>query len=118
MRLGASILKLQEICELIGGEILAGDPQRHVEKIMASDLMSDVLAFCCSRALLVTGLTNHQTVRTADVLDLSGILFTRGKRPSDETIRIAKSRNIPLLRTDLSIFHVCGVLYSQGLSGI
>lgn len=111
-------MNLQKICELVEAEILTGNPQDSVERIMASDLMSDVLAFCCSGALLVTGLTNQQTVRTAEVADLSAVLFTRGKRPSEETLRLARSRQIPLLRTELSVFKVCGLLYSQGLSGI
>lgn len=111
-------MRLKEICELVKAELLVGEFEQVVEKVMASDLMSDVLAFCCTDALLVTGLTNHQTVRTAEVVDLSAILFTRGKEPSEATIQLARERNIPLMRTDLPVFEVCGLLYSHGLKGI
>jgi predicted transcriptional regulator len=111
-------VKLKQICEWVDAEILYGEMEQEVEKVMASDLMSDVLAYCCSGALLVTGLTNHQTVRTAEVVDLSAIMVTRGKEPSEETIKLARARNIPLMQTRLPMFKVCGILYGNGLSEI
>ena len=88
------------------------------EMIMVSDLMSDVLSYCCPGALLVTSLTNTQTVKTAEVADLCGIIFTRGKQPSKDTIELAQKRNILLFVTDYSTFTVCGILHSHGLKGI
>lgn len=84
-----------------------------VQKIMASDLMSDVLSFCGSGALLITGLTNSQVIRTAHVAELCGVVFTMGKRPSENTIRLAQDKNIPLWVTDFSMYEACGILYSN-----
>jgi len=113
-------MNLSEIGELLQAEVLTGEDELSldVQTVMASDLMSDVLSFSGSDALLITGLTNSQAVRTVEVADLCGIVFVRGKRPSEETIRLAQERNIPLLTTKSPMYEACGVLYSHGILGI
>ena len=111
-------MNLGEIQKLVEAEVLTGGLGTEVQTVMASDLMSDVLSYCCPGALLVTGLTNSQAVRTADLADLCAILFVRGKRPSIETIQLAKKRGVPLLTTHLPMYEVCGHLYASGLPGI
>jgi predicted transcriptional regulator len=114
---GITTLNLGEIKEILQAEILTknGNLNMTVSSVMASDLMSDVLSFCHSGTLLITSLSNSQAVRTADIADLSAIIFVRGKRPSEETIQLAEERTIPLLRTRFSMFKVCCDLYSNGL---
>jgi hypothetical protein len=113
-------MRLNEIQKLLQAEVLTEDVNLSMDIRMAkaSDLMSDVLSFCCSGALLITGLTNSQAVRTVEVADLCGIVFVRGKRPPNETIRLAKERKIPVLATNLQMYEACGILYSNGLAGI
>jgi len=112
-------LNLREIQKILHAEVLSEnvDLSMEVPRVIASDLMSDVLAFSASGALLVTGLTNSQAVRTVEVADLCAIIFVRGKRPSEGTIRLADKRNIPLLTTHFPTFRVCWELYSHGLIG-
>lgn len=111
-------MNLEEVQKLVEAEVLTGELGTEFQTAMASDLMSDVLSFCCPGALLITGLTNSQAVRTADLADLCGVLFVRGKRPSEEMIRLATERGVPLLTTNLSMYEACGILYSNGLEGI
>lgn len=107
------IAKRVEAKTLCGGELLSGID---VEKAYACDLMSDVLAFCSAGALLITGLTNVQIVRTAQMLDIPGVMFVRGKAPQEETVALASKAGIPLVLTDMSMFHACGVLYGAGVA--
>jgi len=81
----------------------------------AADLMSDVLAFTHPGAVLLTGLTNPQVVRTSDVAGVAAIVFVRGKVPPMETRQLALEVGIPLLRTALTMFDACGRLYEAGL---
>jgi len=109
------LLHLVKIQELLEAEVLTNDVDFDitVSAVKASDLMSDVLTECERGSLLLTGLTNAQTVRTAEVVDIGAIVFVRGKRPPNETIELAKESKIPLLLTKLTMFDACGVLYSQ-----
>ncbi len=109
---------LSEIVQALDGEMVGGGGgslQVDVPACFAADLMSEVLAFSTPGALLVTGLTNVQSVHTADLADLKGILFVNDKRPGPEALRLAEQREIPLLTTRLSMFAACGVLYARGL---
>jgi predicted transcriptional regulator len=109
---------LSEVLEALGGELVSGDCGCLLADFagcFAADLMSEVLAFCSPGALLVTGLTNRQSVHTADVADLKGVLYVNGKRPGPEVLQLAVERGIPLLTTEMTMFTVCGVLYGRGL---
>ena len=104
-------MNLRKIQQLLAAEILWGE--EFLDSIApsyacGSDLMSDVLAFTKEKTLLLTGLTNAQVIRTAEVIDLSGIIFVRGKRPPQEVIAMAKERNLPLLMTELPLYETCG----------
>lgn len=88
-----------------------------VHTACGSDMMSDVLAFVKDQSVLITGLCNPQTVRTAEMMDIVCICFVRGKTPNEEIIELAKERNIVLMATDERMFTACGKLYEKGLSG-
>jgi predicted transcriptional regulator len=112
-------MKLKDIERILGAEIITGIEllQEDIEMACGCDLMSDVLAFVKSEAILLTGLTNPQVVRTAEMADLKAICFVRGKKPDKETIEMAESKDIPLLVTPLLMFESCGRLYREGLHG-
>ncbi len=112
-------MTLREIKELLDAEVLIGEDQLDMEvnKAFVADLMSDVLAFATAGSLLITGLTNPQVVRTADVLDIAAIIMGRGKRPSQETFQLAEELNIPILTTKYILFEIAGRLYTKGIKG-
>lgn len=115
---GWGCVNLGDIQKLLQAEVLTADmdSQQEITLIKASDLMSDVLTRCPSGAVLITGLTNAQSVRTAEVVDLCAIVFARGKKPSEETIRLAQDSGIHLMATELPMYEACGVLYASGTS--
>jgi len=110
---------LEEVRRILEAEVIVGGDLLDLEIRMAcgSDLMSDVLSFVKSDSLLLTGLTNPQVVRTAEMADLAAICFVRGKKPDQLTIEIAEARKIPLLTTPLPMFESCGRLWVHGLPG-
>lgn len=83
----------------------------------AADLMSDVLAFIEPGALLLTGLANAQTVRTAEVADIKAIVYVRSKNPDAEAVALAREKRLPLLRSPLTMYEACARLYNAGLPG-
>jgi predicted transcriptional regulator len=113
-------MKLNEICELLNCRVLYGSDVMNIEinTCLCSDMMSDVLTHAEPWALLVTGLTNSQSVRTANVADAAAIVFIRGKKPDEQTVELAKEMRIPLLATEMGMFEACGKLYDEGMKGI
>jgi predicted transcriptional regulator len=88
-----------------------------VEMACGADLMSDVLAFTHAGTLLLTGLTNPQVVRTAEMAGIRAIVFVRGKYPPPETIALAEQKGIPLLASRYTMYETCGRLYQTGMPG-
>lgn len=112
-------MKLIEVQEIIDAEVVSGGQwlDREVVTVCAADLMSDVLAFAKESTLLLTGLTNIQVIRTAEMSDLVAIIFIQGKRPSMELMELADIKQIPLLVTPYSLYDSCGRLYQKELKG-
>ena len=69
-------MTLKDVKEILEADVLVGNDQlgKPVKTAFAADLMSDVLAFAKPDSLLLTGLTNPQVVRTADILDITAII--------------------------------------------
>lgn len=110
---------LADVQRALDAEIVCGWEWlgREVRSACGADLLSKVLAFTKEHTILLTSLTNVQVIRTAEVSDLSAIIFIRGKRPGLEVIRLAQSKGIPLLITWRHMYEACGILYSLGLEG-
>ena len=113
-------MTLREIKELLQAEVIQGEESLDVEITFAggSDLMSDVLAFGKPGILLLTGLSNAQSVRTANIIDAKAIVYVRGKKPDKMGIDLARENGIPLLSTKYMMYTTCGLLFSQGLPGV
>jgi predicted transcriptional regulator len=118
VRSGIGNVTLEDVKRILEAEVVAGGEflHRNVKMACGSDLMSDVLAFVKSDSLLLTGLTNLQVVRTAEMAELGSICFVRGKRPDAQTIKLAEAKDIPMLTTPLSMFESCGRLYQEGVA--
>jgi predicted transcriptional regulator len=111
-------MKLGEIVSILEGELLFGEGlDVAIKCAAASDLMSDVLAFAEPGSVLLTGLCNPQTVRTAEMADIVAIVFLRGKQPPPETVELARENGIPLVTTSHTMFEASGRLYQAGLRG-
>lgn len=112
-------MRLSEIVKILQAEVLvpAVDMEQDVLTACGADLMSDVLTFSKERTLLLTGLTTPQVVRTAEIIDLAGIVFVRGKRPGPEVLELARAQGLPLMLTRFPMYESCGLLFQAGLGG-
>ena len=85
-------MTLKEIKDLVQGEIICGEDNldQQIECVFASDLMSDVLTLRdVDNLLLLTGLSNLQSIRTCEMSDICYMLVVRGKAVTDEMKELA-----------------------------
>ena len=110
-------MNLTEVLSVIEGKVISpgADLSQGISMACGADLMSDVLAFTHSGTLLLSGLTNPQVVRTAEMAGIVAIVFVRGKLPPEETIALAQEKGIPLLASKYTMYETCGRLYQTGL---
>jgi len=110
-------MKFKEIAKLLEAEVFSTEEQleREVPCAFGSDLISDILMCTKEPTLLLTGLTNPQVIRLADMIDILGIVFVRGKKPSQELIDMANERDLPMISTAFTLYKSSGILYNNGL---
>ena len=110
-------MKISDIQQILEAKLLTPglDMECEVLNAFGSDMMSDVLAFVKNQAVLLTGLTNPQVVRTAIMMDMSCIVFVRGKQPDDTVQEMAQEAGIVVLLTKYTMFTASGRLYENGL---
>ena len=113
-------MKLSEIVPLVEGTVLTTGVSldRDITGGCGADLMSDVLAYSLPNAVLLTGLCSTQVVRTAQMADVTAIIFVRGKQPTLDTVALANKERIPLISSSFGMFEVCGRLHAAGLHSL
>ena len=112
-------MTINEVKEILEAKVLVGGDRMDepVDTACGSDLMSDVLAFVKDKTVLITGLINPHVVRTSEMLDITCIVFSRGKMPSDVILEEAEECGITVMCTEMTTYTACGELYVHGLPG-
>lgn len=111
-------MRLRDVLTAVEGIVVHQGADMDVRCGLSADLMSDVLRFGREGMLLITGLTNPQVVRTAEMIGLPALLFVRSKLPPPETIQLARETGISLLATRFTMYEASGLLFKAGLVGI
>ena len=95
-------MTIREVMEIVDGKVLVGEDRLDapVDTACGSDLMS-----------------NPHVVRTSEMLDITCIVFSRGKMPSEEILEMAEEVGITVISSPLTTYTACGELYLHGLPG-
>lgn len=111
-------MKLLQIIQAVEAETLVtarGHAACDIVRVVASDLMSDVLVSATDNMLLVTSLASDQALHTAYVVGAAAVLIVNGKVLPAGMDRLARDMDITLARTTLPKFECCvriGILMS------
>jgi hypothetical protein len=113
-------MKIDSLVAIIEARVICREADKEVEvfEAFASDLMSDVLTIGNHHPVLITGLSNIQTIRTAEMADIKVIVLARGKKASSDMILLAEENNMILIETSYSVFKTSGILYQNGIQAL
>ena len=112
-------MTLKEIAEILEADILvdSDNPDLDIRSACSADMMSAVLYYHAPNAVLITGLTQPQVIRTAEIAGIKLIVFVFSKRPEQVTIDMARQKNIPIITTPFCMYSASGKLFQAGLPG-
>ncbi len=113
-------MQINDIANVLKASVLTPelDMSKEVVHAFSSDLMSDVLTGDYYKTVLVTGLSNLQAIRTAEMSDIDHVIIARNKVVSQAMIDLARERNIVLLSSGYSLFRISGILYKSGIKPV
>jgi predicted transcriptional regulator len=110
-------MNIKEILAVLDAKLLCGEDRldAEVEFAFASDLMSDVLTTQTENMVLLTGLSNIQAIRTAEMSDIQCVIIVRNKKATPEMINLANESGIIIIECKSSMFKTSGILFQKGL---
>ena len=113
-------MKITEVVDLLKAKVITGSNKLDKEVLFgfASDLLSDVLTIDRDNLLLLTGMANLQSIRTAEVSEIICIVFVRDKKMTAEMIKLASEINIVAIESPFSMFRAISVLHDNGLKPV
>ena len=108
-------MTIKEIAEKLQLKPLTKVPEKTVTGVYISDMVSDVIANAKAGNLLVTAQVHANVIAAANLVDVAGIVLTRGRKPADDMVALAEKAGIPVLLTELNSWQVASMLFEAGL---
>ena len=110
-------MKIEEVVNIAEGSVVCGQDllDKEVQYAFSSDLLSDVLTIDRTGIVLITGVANLQTVRTAEMAEIACVLLVRNKKANSEMIALAREIKLVIVECRGSMFGVSGRLYMAGI---
>lgn len=105
-------MKLKEIVESLPVEVVIGENlESEVTGGYASDLLSWVMGNAKEKNIWITIQNHKNVVAVATLIGVSAVIIAEGVEVESSTIEKAKDENICILKSDLSIYEICGKIY-------
>lgn len=84
--------------------VIIPDGERDIENVYIGDLLSWVMGRARSGNAWITIMSNLNVLAVATLVDVSCIILSEGVSPDEEFIKIAKSKNVNVITTQLSSY--------------
>jgi serine kinase of HPr protein (carbohydrate metabolism regulator) len=107
-------MKVSELTEKAGLKKFNDFSDKEIEGVYISDMVSDIIG-TKEGNLLVTLQTHKNLIAAANLVDVSAIVFSRGKIPAEDVIALANKAKITLLGFDGDTWTLAKTLYEMGL---
>ncbi len=102
-------MRVQDVVSQLEGELLVKTENYEtatVGGVIVSDLMSDVLMFEHKGQILVTSLATEQAIRTAHLIEATGVIICNGKAVLESMKKIASELGVSLFSSQSPKFEV------------
>ncbi len=108
-------MNLQEIINKLALLPLTDIEEREITGVYISDMLSDVMSSANAGNLWLTVQTHKNIVSAANLIDISAVVVTYGKKVPQETIELANRFHVNILSTPLSTFDLVAQLINAGV---
>lgn len=108
-------MKVSELQEKVGFNLLNKLYDKEIEGVFISDMVSDIVAGVHAGNLLITIQVHKSLIASANLVDVSAVVYVRGKVPADDVIQLADRANISLFTTDEDAWKLSIKLHDMGI---
>jgi predicted transcriptional regulator len=108
-------MTIKEVADKLGLKSLTKVFDKTVTGVYISDMVSDVIANAKAGNILVTVQVHNNVIAAANLVDVAGIVITRGRGPTGDMLALAEKAEIPIFATEMNAWQVAGMLYEAGI---
>jgi len=108
-------MKVSELEKKLGLKPLNAVYEKDIDGVFISDMVSDIVAGAKPNNLLFTIQTHKNLIATANLVDISAIVFVRNKQPLQDVVELADRAEITLFTTDLDAWKLAIKLHEMGV---
>ncbi len=92
-------MNISELQDKAGLKLLNNLHEKEIEGVFISDMVSDIVAGVHAGSLLITIQTHKSLIASANLVDVSGIIYVRDKVPPEAVVELADRAGISLFTT-------------------
>ena len=108
-------MKLKELIDKFELTALTNIEDKEISGVYISDMLSDVMSSAKSGSLWMTVQTHKNIVSAANLIDLSAIIITHGKKVPDDTIELANRFYVNILNSPLPPYELATKFIEAGI---
>jgi serine kinase of HPr protein (carbohydrate metabolism regulator) len=110
-------MKVVDIVDVISGKVVCGHSllDTEISHVFSSNLLSDVLTLNKTGVLLITHLANLQTIRTAEMAEVSCVILERNQKANQEMIALACETGLMIVESPMSMHSASDKLHQYGI---
>lgn len=106
-------MTINDVCESLQlRTINLANGEREASDVYVGDLLSHVMGHAEPESILVTVMSNINTLAVASLLDFSCVILAEGIFPDESFIQAAKEKEINVLVSSESAYRICAKLSS------
>lgn len=113
-------MTLRDMISLLDAELITPEVNitKEIDCAIACDLLSWVVGNGCADCAFITIQTSMNTIAVASLIEMGCIIIVGNANVDETVIEKALEEDIPVLRTKLTTFDVCGLLYQNGVKAV
>lgn len=108
-------MRVTDLTRALGLEALNSVTEDEIDDVLIADIVSDVVTHGRPGTLVITAQPHSTLVAAAKLGNVSAIIYTLGRKPGGDSMKLAQAAGITLLRTDLGAYEIAGKLMELGL---
>ena len=108
-------MKLKELIDKFELTALTNVEDKEISGVYLSDMLSDVMSSAKTGSMWITIQTHKNIVSAANLIDLSAIIVSNGKKVPDDTIELANRFFVNIISSPLPTYELATKFIEAGI---
>jgi hypothetical protein len=107
-------MKISELSSKLGLKSFNSFSDKEIQGVYISDMVSDIIGIKGGN-LLITLQTHKNLIAAANLVDVAGVVYSRGKIPPEDVVALAVRARIALFGSEDDTWTLAKKLYELGI---